>query len=70
MWAQGLTIGVLIAAGILTQSQRNKAHQNRSVDHSWQNILEEQEREEKEIQSRLAALAAQPVSASAPAPAH
>ncbi|KAI0698526.1 hypothetical protein C8T65DRAFT_660480 [Cerioporus squamosus] len=66
MWAQGLTIGVLIAAGVLTQSQRSQAHQNRSVDHSWQNILDEQEREEKEIQSRLGNLSS---SRAQPAPA-
>ena len=56
MWAQGLTIGVLIAAGILTQSQRSEAQAHRSVDHSWKNILEEQEKEEKEIESRLGRL--------------
>ncbi|RPD67320.1 hypothetical protein L226DRAFT_529671 [Lentinus tigrinus ALCF2SS1-7] len=69
MWAQGLTIGVLIAAGILTQTSRSKAHETRAVDHSWQNILEEQEREEKEIQSRLGNLSA-PRVAVHPAPAH
>ena len=65
MWAQGLTIGVLITAGILTQSQRKAQMENRSVDHSWKNILEEQEREEREINSRITQLAA-----SQPAPAH
>ena len=49
MWAQGLTIGVLIAAGVLTQTQRQQAHENRSVDHSWAEILDEQEKEEKEL---------------------
>ncbi|KAI0774136.1 hypothetical protein C8Q74DRAFT_1368639 [Fomes fomentarius] len=63
MWAQGLTIGVLIAAGILTQSQRREANENRSVDHSWKNILEEQEREDKEIQARLGPLSPQPAHA-------
>ncbi|KAL7282302.1 hypothetical protein PYCCODRAFT_1438735 [Trametes coccinea BRFM310] len=48
MWAQGLTIGVLIAAGVLTQTQRAQSHENRSVDHSWAHILEEQEKEEQE----------------------
>ncbi|OJT08005.1 Respiratory supercomplex factor 2, mitochondrial [Trametes pubescens] len=48
MWAQGLTIGVLIAAGVLTQSSRQASHDNRSVDHSWANILAEQEKEERE----------------------
>ncbi|KAI9001422.1 hypothetical protein BD414DRAFT_533168 [Trametes punicea] len=57
MWAQGLTIGVLIAAGILTQTQRSQSHENRSVDHSWAHILEEQEKEEKERELRLRDLA-------------
>ena len=65
MWAQGLTIGVLIAAGILTQSQRSQAAQTRNVDHSWQNILEEKEREEREMEARLG-----PLSVSKPSPAH
>ena len=54
MWAQGLTIGVLIAAGILTQSQRTEtAKEQRNIDHSWRDILEEQERERKEMELRL-----------------
>lgn len=50
MWAQGLTIGVLIGAGILTHSQRQAAlqHRSRSVDHSWQTLLAEQAREKEE----------------------
>ncbi|KAG1744497.1 hypothetical protein EDD22DRAFT_919326 [Suillus occidentalis] len=50
MWAQGLTIGVLIGAGILTHSQRQAALQqrSRSVDHSWQTFLAEQAREKEE----------------------
>ena len=46
MWAQGLTIGVLIAAGILTHQQRQKAFENRAIDHSWKEMLEEAQREE------------------------
>ncbi|KAI1789547.1 hypothetical protein LXA43DRAFT_1096286 [Ganoderma leucocontextum] len=49
MWAQGLTIGVLIAAGVLTQNQRAQAQANRTVDHSWAELLEEQAKEEKEL---------------------
>ncbi len=49
MWAQGLTIGVLIAAGVLTQTQRREAQANRTVDHSWAELLEEQAKEEKEL---------------------
>ncbi|KAG1883863.1 hypothetical protein F4604DRAFT_267077 [Suillus subluteus] len=52
MWAQGLTIGVLIGAGILTHNQRQAALQRRPVDHSWQALLAEQAREKEE--ARLA----------------
>ena len=47
MWAQGLTIGVLIAAGIMTHAQRQKAldegpfHHN--TDHSWRDIIEHEQ---------------------------
>ena len=47
MWAQGLTVGVLIAAGILTHQQRQKAYATRAVDHSWRDMLEESQREEE-----------------------
>ncbi|KAH9900013.1 hypothetical protein C8Q73DRAFT_681709 [Cubamyces lactineus] len=66
MWAQGLTIGVLIAAGVLTQTQRQQSHDNRSVDHSWAYILEEQEKEEQENRIReLARAGKTPAPASA-----
>lgn len=39
MWAQGLTVGLLIGAGILTQSQRKEAAAHRPVDHSWKDIV-------------------------------
>ncbi|KAI9513351.1 hypothetical protein F5148DRAFT_1157995 [Russula earlei] len=45
MWAQGLTIGVLIAAGVLTHSQREDAAKHHAVDHSWREILEAEMRE-------------------------
>ena len=73
MWAQGLTIGIIIAAGILTHSQRSKAYEEEDehrvrhlvrnlcsdfgasahlflplaqpADHSWQDILAQEERE-------------------------
>lgn len=47
MWAQALTIGVLIAAGVLTHAQRVKTYENRAVDHSWREMLEEEETEQK-----------------------
>jgi hypothetical protein len=49
MWAQGLTIGILIAAGILTHSQREVAAKRHVVDHSWREFLDA---ETKEAESR------------------
>ncbi|KAI6169763.1 hypothetical protein EDD17DRAFT_30142 [Pisolithus thermaeus] len=47
VWAQGLTVGVLLVAGALTHSQREQALAARKVpvDHSWQALLDEQEKE-------------------------
>ncbi|CAL1700997.1 unnamed protein product [Somion occarium] len=47
MWAQGLTVGVLIAAGVLTQSSRRAAVEHRGEDHSWKNMVEEFQKEEE-----------------------
>ncbi|KAH8105981.1 hypothetical protein BXZ70DRAFT_1004272 [Cristinia sonorae] len=49
MWAQGLTIGVMIAAGALTHAHRAKAQEEGAVrhleaDHSWRDIVAEEER--------------------------
>jgi len=64
MWAQGLTIGVLIGAGVLTHSQRELAYQQRQVDHSWAHVLEEQEMEDRQAQKQKLALPSpSPVSA-------
>ncbi|KAF4619584.1 hypothetical protein D9613_004950 [Agrocybe pediades] len=57
MWAQGLTIGLLIVAGALTQTRRiEDARKGVKADHSWQDVLEQQEREkraaERELQMR------------------
>jgi hypothetical protein len=49
MWAQGLTIGILIAAGVLTHSERAEAAKHPAVDHSWRELLEA---EAKEAESR------------------
>ncbi|CCL99409.1 uncharacterized protein FIBRA_01427 [Fibroporia radiculosa] len=69
MWAQGLTIGVLIGAGILTHSQRQEAAEHRPVDHTWQHMVEEFQEEEKlEQQAKLRhMLPSSPASASASA---
>ncbi len=66
MWAQGLTIGVLIGAGVMTHSQREQSFAQRvcnlsfshympvsyidlqTADHSWREMLEEQQREDEE----------------------
>ncbi|TFY72983.1 hypothetical protein EVG20_g11 [Dentipellis fragilis] len=47
MWAQGLTIGVLVGAGVLTHSQREEAAKHPHVDHSWRQLLEAEAREEQ-----------------------
>ncbi|EPT03659.1 hypothetical protein FOMPIDRAFT_1046695 [Fomitopsis schrenkii] len=50
MWAQGLTIGILIAAGALTHARRQQAldeHGLRHIepDHSWRDIVEQTSKE-------------------------
>lgn len=52
MWAQGLTVGVLIGAGVLTHTQRQERFEHRSIDHSWANVIEEQQKEEEEEAER------------------
>jgi len=48
LWAQGLTIGVVIAAAALTHAQRAQAREMRKHgDHSWEHALED-ERLEKD----------------------
>jgi len=55
MWAQGLTIGILIGAGVLTHSQRAEAAAHpQQVDHSWANIIEEEEEAQRQSKLRLA----------------
>ncbi|KAF8897914.1 hypothetical protein BD779DRAFT_408640 [Infundibulicybe gibba] len=50
MWAQGLTIGILIAAGALSHSRREEAAKHLNTDHSWRDLLEQQERDRLEAQ--------------------
>ncbi|KAI0353501.1 hypothetical protein OH77DRAFT_1427193 [Trametes cingulata] len=53
MWAQGLTIGIIIAAGVLTHSQRarnaevedDRRFRHIAPDHSWKDILDQEEKE-------------------------
>ncbi|KAF8646377.1 hypothetical protein AX16_007243 [Volvariella volvacea WC 439] len=60
MWAQGLTIGVLIAAGALTQSKRAEAAKHVSTDHSWKDLLDQQERDRQQGKVETPALSTQP----------
>jgi len=51
MWAQGLTVGVIIASAVLTaQSRKNNDvyHPHSAPDHSWALAVAETEREAKE----------------------
>jgi hypothetical protein len=47
MWAQGLTIGILIAAGIVTHSHRAEAAKHPTIDHSWRELLDAEAKEEE-----------------------
>ncbi|KAG2369760.1 hypothetical protein BDR07DRAFT_1388273 [Suillus spraguei] len=52
LWAQGLTIGVIIATAALTHSQRAQAANMRkhSPDHTWVFLLDEQRLEKERAQ--------------------
>ena len=50
MWAQGLTIGLLIVAGALTHTRKFEGENHVKVDHSWQEVLEHQEKERVEAE--------------------
>lgn len=39
MWAQGLTIGLLIVAGALTHSRRAAYAKESQSDHSWKDVV-------------------------------
>jgi len=45
VWAQGITIGVLIAAAALTHAQRSEAAamRRKNTDHTWAHVIEEQQ---------------------------
>ncbi len=53
MWAQGLTIGILIATGMVTHSQRAETAKNHAVDHSWRELLEAEAREAESRKIKL-----------------
>ncbi|OCH90964.1 hypothetical protein OBBRIDRAFT_559092 [Obba rivulosa] len=52
LWAQGLTVGVLIAAGALTHSRHMResedGRRHLQADHSWRDVLEAEERARKQ----------------------
>jgi len=48
MWAQGLTIGLLIVAGALTHDKKAQHAKENGLDHSWKDILDQQERDRQE----------------------
>ncbi|KAF8592716.1 hypothetical protein K439DRAFT_1400716 [Ramaria rubella] len=53
MWAQGLTVGVVIASAVLTANSRKKVdiyHQHSAPDHSWAVAVAETEKEHKAAQ--------------------
>lgn len=58
MWAQGLTIGVVLAAGALTHAHRARSLEQGAVrhleaDHSWKDIIAEEQRAEAAAKARL-----------------
>jgi len=57
MWAQGLTIGIVLVAGILTHANRQEALLTRGADHSWATMLEEQRLEKEHQKIKLSAAA-------------
>ncbi|KAF9478396.1 hypothetical protein BDN70DRAFT_913668 [Pholiota conissans] len=48
MWAQGLTVGLLIAAGALTHARRLENAKQGQQDHSWRDVIEQQERDRQD----------------------
>ncbi|KDR84080.1 hypothetical protein GALMADRAFT_236723 [Galerina marginata CBS 339.88] len=55
MWAQGLTIGLIMAAGALTHTKRAQMAEAAQHDHSWMDMLEQQERDRREEAAAAAA---------------
>ncbi|KAJ7068808.1 hypothetical protein C8F01DRAFT_1119393 [Mycena amicta] len=58
MWAQGLTIGIILtAAGLKTNLNKGESASRPVADHSWMEVLEQQEKdrqEEERIKARIA----------------
>ena len=45
MWAQGLTIGLLIVAGALSAKRRAAIASEDTLDHSWKDVIDQRERD-------------------------
>jgi len=61
MWAQGLTIGVILAAGIATQSKRHVGEMHHApIDHSWESTMAAEQKLEAERKERLRRYAQEP----------
>ncbi|KAJ6610428.1 hypothetical protein B0H10DRAFT_2060756 [Mycena sp. CBHHK59/15] len=59
MWAQGLTIGIILtAAGLKHNHNKGEEASRPSADHSWMEVLEQQEKDRQEDQRLKARLAA------------
>jgi len=54
MWAQGLTIGVILAAGAISHA-RHGDDPKHPPDHSWKNVVEQQEKETQRLKERVQA---------------
>nr|GAT51235.1 predicted protein [Mycena chlorophos] len=52
MWAQGLTIGIILtAAGFKTNLNRGEEPAKPVIDHSWMEVLAQQERDRQELEA-------------------
>lgn len=51
MWAQGLTVGVLIGSGVVAGMSSDGEKHELEEDHSWKEILDEQEKEQARSKS-------------------
>ena len=50
--AQGITLGIVLTAAILTHGKSNK--QSAPYDHAWEDIVDREEEERKRLKERKA----------------
>ncbi|KAJ6560336.1 hypothetical protein B0H19DRAFT_1147290 [Mycena capillaripes] len=56
MWAQGLTIGIILtAAGLHTNRNKGESASRPSADHSWMEVVQQHEKERQEQEARIKA---------------